>query len=75
MYVFKNGKDNLLVSGFDIVFDVIGSSPATQIKYMCPGFALSGDCKKNASGCRKDLANCTMKEFAAPPKKKGGLFG
>ena len=38
-------------------------------------FQLSGDCKKNASGCRKDLANCTMKEFAAPPKKKGGLFG
>ena len=38
-------------------------------------FQLTGDCKKNISGCRKDLANCTMREFAAPPKKKGGLFG
>ena len=47
MYVFKNGKDNLLVSGFDIVFDVIGSSPATQIKYMCPGFAVRVWNKKN----------------------------
>ena len=40
MYVYKNGKDDLLVSGFDIVFDVIGSSPATQIKFTCPGFAV-----------------------------------
>ena len=40
MYVIKNGKDNLLVSGLDIVFDVIGSSPAKQIKFMCPGFAV-----------------------------------
>ena len=40
MYVKKNGKDNLVVSGFDIVFDVIGSSPPTQIKFTCPGFSV-----------------------------------
>lgn len=40
MYISKNGKDDLLVSSFDIVFDVIGSSPATQIKFTCPGVAV-----------------------------------
>ena len=40
MYVKKNGKDNLVVSGLDIVFDVIGSAPPTQIKFTCPGFSV-----------------------------------
>ena len=40
MYVKKNGKDNLVVAGLDIVFDVVGSSPPTQIKFTCPGFSV-----------------------------------
>ena len=37
MYIFKNGKDDLIVSTFEIVFDIIGSAPAKQIRFTCTG--------------------------------------
>jgi hypothetical protein len=58
IYVTKGGKDNLIVDSVEMQFDIPGSSVPTKSKVTCPGFSITGDCKKTPANCKKVLSGC-----------------
>jgi hypothetical protein len=76
IYVTKDGKDDLRVDTFEMIFDVPGSSVPLKIKLQCLGFTLSGDCKKSPANCKHNFNNCRKSSITgAAATKKPGFFG